>query len=168
MVNGTVSPRSSKIKDKYTEQISYSIPVIVNGAIQTNNNVDVLTSGAVNTNDSVSVVVSTKKNEKTNSDDNVSYLVPKVSNEDESRRVVIYGDSHTRGCASKVKDNLNKTFNVTGLVKPGSDIRTLTNSDKGAFHNLTKNDVIIFWGGTNDVKKNNTKEGLRHVEFCKE
>jgi hypothetical protein len=24
------------------------------------------------------------------------------------------------------------------LVKPGSDIWTLTNSDKGAFHNLTK------------------------------
>jgi hypothetical protein len=155
MVNSTVSSRSSKIKDKYSEQISYSVPVIVNGAIQTNNNVEVLTSGTVNSNDSDSVAVSTKKNEKTNSDDSVSYLVPKVSNEDES-------DSHTRGCASKVKYNLNKTFSVTGLMKPGSDIRTLTNSDKVAFHNLTKNDVIIFWGGANDVNKNNTKEGLRH------
>lgn len=96
-----------------------------------------LTSGSVNTNDSDSVVVATKKNEKTNSDDSVSYLVPKVSNEYESHTVVIYGDSQTRGCASKIKDNLNKTFNVTGLVKPGSDIRTLTNSAKVAFHNLT-------------------------------
>jgi hypothetical protein len=122
MVNGTVSPRSSKIKDKYSEQILYSIPVIVNGAVQTNHNVEVLTSGTVNTNDSDSVVVSTKKNEETNSDDSVSYLVPKFSNGDESRTVVISGDSNTRGCASKVKDNLNKTFNVTGLVKPGSDI----------------------------------------------
>jgi capsular polysaccharide biosynthesis protein len=123
----------------------------------------VLTSGSVNTNDSDSLVVSAKKIKKTNSNDSVSNLVPKVSNENESHTVVIYGDSHTRGCASKVKYNLNKTFNVTGLVKPGSDIRTLTNTDKGAFHNLMKNDVIIFWGGANDVKKNNTKEGLRHV-----
>ena len=58
-----------------------------------------LTSGSVNTNDSDSVVVATKKNEKTNSDDSVSYLVPKVSNEYESHTVVIYGDSQTRGCA---------------------------------------------------------------------
>jgi hypothetical protein len=161
--NGSVSSRHTKSKDKYSEQISYSIPVIVNGAIQTNNNVEVLTSGSVNTNDSDSVVVSARKIEKTNSDDSVSNLVPKVSNENKSHTVVIYGDSHTRGCASKKKDNLKKTFNVTGLVKPGSDIRTLTNTDKGTFHNLTKNDVIIFWGGANDVKKNNTKEGLRHV-----
>jgi hypothetical protein len=89
MVNSTVSPRSNKIKEKYSEQILYSIPVIVNGAILTNNNVEVLVSGTVNTNDSDSIVVSTKKNEKTNSDDSVSYLVPKVSNEDESHTVVI-------------------------------------------------------------------------------
>jgi hypothetical protein len=90
MVNGTVSPRSNKIKEKYSEQILYSISLIVNGAILTNNNVEVLTSGTVNINVSGSVVLSSKKTEKTNSDDRVSYLVPKVSNEDESHTVVIF------------------------------------------------------------------------------
>ena len=31
---------------------------------------------------------------------------------------------------------------------------------------LTKNDLIIFWGGANDVNKNNSQEGLKHpVKF---
>jgi len=28
---------------------------------------------------------------------------------------------------------------------------------------LTKNDLIIFWGGSNDVSKNNSQEGLKHL-----
>jgi hypothetical protein len=34
--------------------------------------------------------------------------------------------------------------------------------------NLNKNDVIIFWGGTCEVSKNNSKKGLRQlVDFVK-
>jgi hypothetical protein len=77
---------------------------------------------------------------------------------------VLLGDSHTRGCADKIKDHLNKNFNVTGFVQPGSDILTLTASAKGAIEEVTKNDVLVFWGGTNDVGKSNTKEWLKHVQ----
>jgi hypothetical protein len=38
-------------------------------------------------------------------------------------------------------------FNVTGFVKPGSDILTLTDSAKGAIEELTKNYVLVFVGG---------------------
>jgi hypothetical protein len=52
---------------------------------------------------------------------------------------------------------------VIGFVKPGSDNGTLTSSVKGTFEKLAKNNVIVFWGGTNDISKNNTIEGLKHV-----
>jgi hypothetical protein len=39
----------------------------------------------------------------------------------------------------------------------------LTNSAKGSISTLTKNDVLVIWGGANDVAKNNTKEGLRLI-----
>ena len=29
--------------------------------------------------------------------------------------------------------------------------------------NLTENDVVVFWGGTNDVGKNNSKQGLQNI-----
>jgi hypothetical protein len=33
---------------------------------------------------------------------------------------------------------------------------------KGGMENLTDNDVLVFWGGTNDAQ-NNCHDGLRHV-----
>ena len=57
------------------------------------------------------------------------------------------GESHTRGCASNVKENLNENCIVSGRVKPGSDILTLTTSAKNVIQNLTKNDNTL--GGHN-------------------
>jgi hypothetical protein len=63
-------------------------------------------------------------NNKTNNDD--------TSDEEENHTVLIVGDSHTRQCASKVKNKLSKTYIGTGFVKPGSNILVLKNSAKGA------------------------------------
>jgi hypothetical protein len=38
--------------------------------------------------------------------------------------ILITGDSHARECASKVKDNLDETYNITGIVKLGADVIT--------------------------------------------
>jgi len=57
---------------------------------------------------------------------------------------MILGNHNTRGCANKIKDHLNKNFNVTGFMKPGSDILTLTVSVKGSIEKLTKNDASLF------------------------
>jgi uncharacterized protein (AIM24 family) len=73
------------------------------------------------------------------------------------------GDSHARGCSARVKDKLNDTFDGTGLVKLGTVINTLTSTVKGGMENFTDNDVLVFWGGTNDVAQNNSHDGLRHV-----
>lgn len=62
-----------------------------------------------------------------------------------------------------MKENLDKTYNVMGIVKPGADIITLINSVKDTTSVVSKNDIIVFCGGANDIAKNNSKEGLRHI-----
>jgi hypothetical protein len=94
---------------------------------------------------------------------NVQDTQSKIKSGCQKHRIVTLGDSHSRGCASKVKDYLNKNFEVIWFVKPGSANGTLTSSVKGTSEKFTKNDVIVFWDGTNDISKNNTKEGLKHV-----
>jgi hypothetical protein len=36
----------------------------------------------------------------------------------ETRSVVLIGDSHSRGCTSKIKETLSKNFEVVDYVKP--------------------------------------------------
>jgi hypothetical protein len=52
-----------------------------------------------------------------------------------------------------VKDHLHETYNVFGIVKPGADIVTFSNSVKDTILTLRKNDVLIFCGGANDISK---------------
>ena len=63
-------------------------------------------------------------------------------------KVLIIGDSHARGCAAEVSPNLKEDFNVSGLVMPGSKLQSITNMAKKEIAALTKNDVIVVWGGT--------------------
>ena len=75
--------------------------------------------------------------------------------------------SHTRGCASKIKDTLNKNFNVIGFVNPGSNTLTLANSAKETIGNLMFQ--YSGEGDTNDIRKNNAKEELKQIlKFVKE
>ena len=62
-----------------------------------------------------------------------------------------------------MKNNLDDNYSVCGFVKPGINIATQTSSKIADINLLTKNDLIIFWGGSNDVSKNNTQEGLKHL-----
>jgi hypothetical protein len=44
-----------------------------------------------------------------------------------------------------------------GFVKLGSGVNILTKSAKNEVMNLTKRDVMVFWGGANDLSKNNSE-----------
>jgi len=44
--------------------------------------------------------------------------------------VLILGDSHTRGCASEVKQQLNTGYEVFGFINPGSGMKDITGSAK--------------------------------------
>jgi hypothetical protein len=50
----------------------------------------------------------------------VDVTLANISKENEKHTILIIGDGHIRECASKVTDNLNKNYSVTGMVKPGS------------------------------------------------
>jgi hypothetical protein len=47
--------------------------------------------------------------------------------------------------------------------KPGSGADIIMKSAVKEVMNLTKGDVIVFWGGDNNVCMNNSEIGLRHI-----
>jgi len=92
---------------------------------------------------------------------------PKSSfQQNKENKIIIIGDSHTRGSASNVKYNLNGNYRSSGFVRPGANIDTLTSSVTEVIKLLTNNATIVFWGGTNDVSENNSQDGLKHNKFC--
>jgi hypothetical protein len=86
-----------------------------------------------------------KKNVKKNDGGSVQFMQSNIKNGSEKHTIVILVDSHTRGCANKIKDTLNKNVNVAHFVKPGSHFLTLRVSAKGAIEYLAKNDKILFF-----------------------
>jgi hypothetical protein len=112
-------------------------------------------------------VTSAKKIMKLTLNKNVdSVLIPLNLNAKHSDQLI--SGSHMGECANKTKNNLNKMYNVMGLVKPGANIRNLYTSAKNLVETLTKSDVLVFSGGTKDVGKYNSEEGLikKYAELC--
>ena len=69
------------------------------------------------------------------------------------KRILITGDSHTRGMATELQHNLDKNYIVEGIVKPGADVEVMLHSNMKYCKNLTNKDILIIWGGTKDVSK---------------
>jgi lysophospholipase L1-like esterase len=78
-------------------------------------------------------------------------------------KVVITGDSHIRGYAAEVAHNLAKTFSVSGTVKPGSRLETITQVAKEEIDKINHDDVVIICRGANDINKNESATGLRYM-----
>jgi hypothetical protein len=181
-------------ENKGKDQEVFHIPVVINGNISSNKRNEVLIGDSLVLNNGDSVNSSLKIGEYKCDVDNVDASVlnlfvlnkghsvngPLKIDENKSdmnnldasvlnlskgkHNILIIGDSHLRHCARKVKDNLNTSYNVTRMVKPGSDINILTNSVRDSVQVLSKNDVLIFSGGTRDVGSNETTEGLRQIQ----
>jgi hypothetical protein len=73
------------------------------------------------------------------------------------------GDNHSRGLAEILQQNLGNEFKIQGTVKPGSDLDKVVNSKNSDLGKLTRKDVCIICGGTHDVGKNESKNGLCHL-----
>ena len=80
-------------------------------------------------------------------------FVPKTPNK-KRNKVVILGDSHARGCATEVQHNLDPTFEIQGIVKPGANLEGIVTSLTDTTANLTKKDVVVMWGRTRDIGRN--------------
>jgi chitinase len=48
-------------------------------------------------------------------------------------------------------------------VKPGADITSVTSAITEGTKRLTFKDILVFWGSTNDVSRNNSQEGLKKL-----
>jgi hypothetical protein len=85
---------------------------------------------------------------------------PQQHNDD---KIIIIGDSHARGAASNVQHNLNATFDTSGFVNPGADVSSIISSVTSDIKHLSSKDVMVLWGGANDVYRNNSWDALKHI-----
>ena len=75
-------------------------------------------------------------------------------------RILITGDSHVRGYAKRLSDNLGHSLNITGYVKPNADTEIIMTTGKSESKNMAKNDVIILCGCAKNIGKYETYKGL--------
>ena len=78
-------------------------------------------------------------------------------------KILIIGDSHARGIASEIKHNLDDDFEIQGIVKPGSNLAVITHTVNKGTGALTKHDVVVVWGGTRNISRNETQRGLSQI-----
>jgi hypothetical protein len=76
-------------------------------------------------------------------------------------KVLIIGDSHLRNCAANIKSTIKDNFEVQGIVKPGAGANVLAKSVEKEVRSLTKNDVVVFCGGGNDIGRNNSSKAIK-------
>jgi hypothetical protein len=83
-------------------------------------------------------------------------------------KVVLIGDSHIKGLSSELKQNVDKTYETVGFTKPNVCVSVLVDTVKEEVDKLTGDDVIVFWGGANNVSKNNSTKGLTQtIDFVR-
>jgi hypothetical protein len=82
---------------------------------------------------------------------------------------MVIGDSHARGCAAELIEHIGKSCEVVGFVKPRTGLEVITEMATKEISKLTNKDVVVVWGGTHDIAKNETKKGLEHlVKFVRQ
>jgi hypothetical protein len=94
-------------------------------------------------------------------------IVPKPSGKcdvkKDVRKVVILGDSHSRGLSAKLNEKLMNSFEVIGYTKPNCDLQSLPSIGNQDSANLTNKDVLVLIAGLNDVTNDNKVKELCHV-----
>jgi len=85
------------------------------------------------------------------------------SSSETTHKVLIIGDSHARNCADLLQGNLSNDFKVTSFVKPGASMSEIVNTARNEIKTLQSDDLIVVWGGANDIRKNNMREAMKSV-----
>jgi hypothetical protein len=57
-----------------------------------------------------------------------------------------------------------KDFEVSGMVMPGATLKNITNLSAKGISTLGKKDVVITWGGANDINKYEVNNGLKYLK----
>jgi len=92
---------------------------------------------------------------------------PAIQNASKTKRVkqkiVIIGDSHARNSAAELQHCLGSTFIVSSFVKPGAGMKTIVDTAKEDIMKLTGDDVVVIWGRSSNITKDNSREALKHL-----
>jgi predicted protein tyrosine phosphatase len=70
--------------------------------------------------------------------------------------------------ARNTSDYLGDKFEVTGMIKPGAEIKDIFASVTLNYRHLTKNDIIVVKGRANDVYRNTRLALTQFVKFCED
>jgi hypothetical protein len=85
------------------------------------------------------------------------------SQQNKDHKIIIIGDSHAHGASSNLQHSLDTTFGPSGYVSPGANVNSLISSMTSDIKYLRSKDVMVLWGGANDVCRNNSKDALKHI-----
>ena len=80
-----------------------------------------------------------------------------------NQKILIIGDTHVRNGVAELQHCLGSTFAVSSFVKLDTGIRAIVDTAKEDIMKLKSDDVVVIWGGSNDIRKNNSKEALKHM-----
>jgi hypothetical protein len=79
------------------------------------------------------------------------------------KRILLIADSHMHGCASELGKYLGPDYQVSGTFTPGSRLQNITKLARNEIAGFSKEDIVIIWGGSNDVNRNESMKGLMHL-----
>jgi hypothetical protein len=99
---------------------------------------------------------------------NLNYnILENEMNDVNNHKIMVVGDSHLRASAIRIGEYLGKKIKVCGMIKPDASIVDMVIKSGMNYMCLTKKDVIVFLGGSNDVYRNNSVTALTQiVKFC--
>ena len=63
---------------------------------------------------------------------------------------------------------LSDTYSVSSFVKPDAPMEEILTTANELRTSVMKEDILIIWGGSNNISRNNTKEAISSVsDFAK-
>ena len=78
-------------------------------------------------------------------------------------KVLLIGDSNTRGYVHKLEYLLNNNYELYSIIKPGATTNELKETAKEEVSRLSCNDVILISYGINDYEVNNFSQTLQNI-----
>lgn len=92
---------------------------------------------------------------------NVSVETGLRKNKNKKQMIWVYADSHGRNLSWEIRQ-LEKTYEATGMVRPGSRTKDVVEMYKN-LNEVKSDDVVVVIAGSNDVAKNESSEAIREI-----
>jgi hypothetical protein len=80
-----------------------------------------------------------------------------------NQNILIIGDSHVRGMAREVQDKLTTSSSTSGFTSPGAPIHNIISAMSSTIQHLNKSDILVLWGGANDIYHNKIHDALKCI-----